>query len=317
MERDRQVEALAEEQHGLVARWQLRPLGVDRNLERRRVTAGRWTLEDQKVVRLAGAPRTPEQRLMVKVLAAGPDAVASHHAAAWLWSLPGFAPSDEVIRPRRSYAGPGGHRPRLELPDHHTLVRGVPCTSLPWTLFCLAGCLPMARTARLVDTVVGRSPAILRALHDLLPVLARPGRDGIRVMRALVEERPVGTVVPASGNERRFEQLMRNAGIGGFERQVDVGGHSWLGRVDYRRLDLRLVVEVDSRTFHTSVTDRAHDATRDAAMLAAGWRKVLRVWEEDLWHAPWTVVDTVRSAIAELSGVRNASGMMRSGPQSA
>lgn len=299
MEPDDSVVSLAAGQHGAVGRSQLRALGVDRHIEKRRVAAGRWRAVQPGVITVAGAPETPEQSLMVAVLAAGAEAVASHEAAAWLWDLPGFGPSLEVIQVRHGYRGSARHRPRLALPDHRTIVRSIPCTTLPKTLFDLAATLPLGRMARVVDAVVTRSPAMLPALHELLPVLSARGRPGLTVMRTLLDERPVGTAVPASGNEHRFEEVLHHAGIRGFERQVDVGGHSWFGRCDYVRLDIRLIAEVDSRLHHTSVTDRANDAARDAALRAAGWT-VVRFWDDDLWHRPWDVVDSLRRVVTAL-----------------
>jgi very-short-patch-repair endonuclease len=167
-------------------------------------------------------------------------------------------------------------------------------------MFDLAAILRPGRTRVLVNTVVTRSPAMLPALHRMLPELAKRGRTGITVMREILAANPIGTAVPASGNEARFEEICGNAGIHGLERQVDVGGHSWLGRVDYllRRLDL--VIEIDSELHHTSPGDRARDEERDAAMLAAGFRRVLRVAAEDLWRRPHLVAAAVRSAISDL-----------------
>lgn len=302
MKWDETVNQIAERQYALLARWQLREHGIDRNLERRRLQAGIWERAAPTVLRLAGAPRSSEQLVMIGVLAGGPGVVASHHAAAWLWQLPGFAACADVLRPRSTHHGTALHRPRLVLPHHRVEVRGIPCTSLPRTIFDLAGELPFGRMARLVDTVVTRSPAMLSALHQTLPELAASGRNGITTMRVLLEERPLGSRVPASGLEGRFEEICHNAGIRGLERQVDIGGHSWIGRVDYRRPDIGLIVEVDSVLHHTSITDRANDAARDAAALAAGWRKVLRIPEEHVWREPWLVVEAMRATIAELEG---------------
>ena len=300
MELDREVTRLAERQYGVVARWQLRALKVDRHVVQRRVAEGRWRFVGRGVILVSGAPRSREQIVMVAVLEGGPAAIASHEAAAWLWRLPGFGPTPDVIRPRNTYAGPTAHRPRLLLPEHETTVRGIRCATLPRTIFDLAAILPMGRTARLIDTVVTRSPAMLPALQVMLPRLACRGRSGITVMRTLLDERPVGSKVPASGLERRFEQLCRNAGITGLERQVDVGGHSWLGRVDYLRSDLGLIVEVDSDLHHTSVTDKANDAARDASLLAAGYRRVERVSEENIWYRPSVAVENILAAIRDL-----------------
>ena len=299
MEKDRAAARLMERQYGAVASRQLRAIGVDDRFERRRVRTGRWERRGPGVVVLVGAPDSPEQMLMVSVLAGGAEAVASHEAAAWLWELPGFGPSAEVTQPRHGYRGSSKHRPKLNLSDHRTTVRSIPCTTLPKTLFDLAATLPLGRMARVVDTIVTRSPAMLPALHALLPEIAVRGRGGISNMRTLLAERPVGSAVPASGNEHRFEEVLRHAGIRGFERQVDVGGHSWFGRCDYVRLDIRLIAEVDSRLHHTSVTDRANDEARDAALRSAGWT-VVRIWEDDLWRRPWDVVDGLRAVIAQL-----------------
>jgi very-short-patch-repair endonuclease len=144
---------------------------------------------------------------------------------------------------------------------------------------------------------------MLPALHRTLPELACRGRTGITVMRGILDAYPIGAAVPASGNEARFEEICGNAGIHGFERQVDVGGHSWLGRVDYLLRRLGLVIEIDSELHHSSPGDVARDEERDKAMLAAGFRKILRIAAEDLWRAPHVVVTAVRTAIAEVQAV--------------
>ena len=292
---------LAERQHGAMANRQVRELGGDRHFILRRVNVARWERATPQVLRILGSPATAEQRLMIAVLHAGPDALASHESAAWLWQLPGFSATDVVLRPR-AHGAPmtQGHRPRLLLPDHRTIVHGIPCTTLPRTIYDLAAFVRPGRLRALVHTVVTKSPAMLPALHRMLHELARRGRTGITAMRQVLDDLPVGSAVPASGLEARFEEICRNAGIHGLERQVDVGGHSWLGRVDYLQRRLGLIVEVDSVLHHTSPGDVARDQERDEAMLAAGYRKVLRITEEDIWRRPWLVVEHMRGAIREL-----------------
>jgi hypothetical protein len=122
----------------------------------------------------------------------------------------------------------------------------------------------------LVNTVVTQSPAMLPALHQTLDELGCRGRSGITIMREVLAEHPIGSKVVASGLEARVLQIARNAGILDLECQVDVGGHSWLGRVDFAILRLRLLIEVDSVIHHSSPADTARDEARDEAMLAAG-----------------------------------------------
>ncbi|MCU1485607.1 MAG: Protein of unknown function (DUF559)/Domain of unknown function [Actinomycetia bacterium] len=304
MEIDARVGRLAERQHGVVADRQLRAVGADRHLTARRCATGTWERVARRVVRIVGAPATPEQRLMIAVLDAGSGAIASHDGAAWLWRLPGFAPREAVVRPRQRSAPPvagRGHRPTLVLPSHCTEVRGIPCTTLPRTIFDLAGTgMHGGRMRQLVNTVVTRSPAMLPALHRTLDELACRGRPGITLMREVLAENPIGTRVPASGLEARVLQIARNAGIHDMVCQVDVGGHSWLGRVDFAILRLRLLIEVDSVIHHSSPMDVARDTARDEALLAEGWAKVLRIREEDVWPRPYVVARQLRDAIREL-----------------
>ncbi len=100
--------------------------------------------------------------------------------------------------------------------------------------------------------------------------------------------------------EARFERVLRDAGQRPLERQVDLGGHGWLGRVDYLDRALLLLVEVDSELHHTSPEDCARDQARDHALLEAGFRKVVRIGEESIWLRPWEAVHQIVTARAEL-----------------
>ncbi|MCU1378302.1 MAG: hypothetical protein JWN29_1285 [Acidimicrobiales bacterium] len=126
---------------------------------------------------------------------------------------------------------------------------------------------------QLVNNVITHSPAMLPALHRTLDELACRGRPGITMMREILAENPLGTTVTASGLESRVLRIAQNAGIRELKRQVDVGGHSWLGRVDFAIVRLRLLIEVDSVVHHSSPMDVARDRARDEAMLDVGWAR--------------------------------------------
>jgi very-short-patch-repair endonuclease len=237
---------------------------------------------------------------MIRVLDGGPAAAAVRGSAAWVWGVPGFgADARDVARARdgssRSSAGTD-HWPRL-LPAHHlTVVRGIPVTTLARTIFDLAATPKLhGRLPRIIDTIHGRSPSILLALHTMLDELAQRGRGGITFMRATLAERPVGTI-PRTGVERRFEHVLAAAGLHVPRLQVDLGGHAWIGRVDYYDDDIGVIYEIDSALHHLSLTDQRNDALRDEAARAAGFREVVRIREEDVWYDPPAVVRAVRDA---------------------
>lgn len=293
------IRELAAQQHGVVARAQCRRTGFDRDRLRPECDGGRWRALSPRVLQLVGAPDTGRMRVMAAVLDAGAEAVASHTTAAALWRLPGFS-----MRRREVSRLHGGdyepvllgtvHHPRL-LPAHHrTVLDGIPVTTPARTLFDLAGVLPPGRTERAVDNALAMSPTLLRALHRMLPELARRGRTGIRAMRAILADRPAGYIAPASGLEARVIRLLEEAGIRS-RRQVDLGGDDWIGRVDLLVEGTNVVVEVDSARWHSSRLDRLRDAERDAALRQRGL-EVVRVSEEDAWHRPAELVRRVRQA---------------------
>jgi hypothetical protein len=189
------------------------------------------------------------------------------------------------------------HEPRW-LPEHHvTVVRGIRVTSVARTLFDLAG-VPGARSERIeraVDNAIARSPAVLPRLHAMLDELAAPGRPGITIMRAILEERPAGTSagIRAGGAGHRH----RAAGRGRRHRSTpgDLGGQHWIGRVDLELVDAPVVVEADSALHHSSKSDVDRDQRRDRALGRLGL-VVVRVTDEEAFQRPWLVASRVLAA---------------------
>lgn len=298
---DDELRKRAEDQHGLVSRVQAKRLGATASALAHRLSGPDWDAPTPRVLRLVGVPQTSEEVLMTAVLDVGPGAVASHASAGALWEIPGFFLRPMHVSRRKGTANrPTAlaevHRPRLLPESHVTSLRGIPVTTLPRTLFGFAGRMHPARAERAVENVLGKSPAVLPVLHALLDELGEHGRDGVTVMRALLEARPIGYVAPASGLERRFMRILAEAGELPLERQVDVGGHDWIGRVDFVDRQARLVVEIDSDRFHSTKLDRERDRQRDQALVAAGWRAVVRISEEQVWHRPAEAIAVVRRA---------------------
>lgn len=301
MDMGMQLRDLAQRQHAAVAVRQARQLGVTPDGLRHLRRSPAWRALSRRVIALEGAPRTPLQLAMAAVLDAGPLAVASHTLAAGLWELPGFdLRTLEVSRPREQRR-PAAGLARLHLPNdltgtHLTERYGIPLTTLSRTIFDLAPSLHPERLAKLVDRVVSLSPPTLARLHELHTELASRGKDGTVVMRHILEVRPVGYIAPASNLERRVVWIFEQAGERPMRRQVNVGGDEWIGRIDFSDDPPWVLLEVDSRTYHSSLTDAEADARRDAALRAAGFLEIVRVGEDDVWHQPERVLSLVRAA---------------------
>lgn len=291
--------AMVEAQHGVVARWQTAVCGLTWREVDRLVRGSVLEVMTRRVLRARGAQRTLEQDLMISVLDAGPGGGSSRRSAAWLWGVPGFPPvPDDVVRERSlsSRATSGSHWPVLLPSNHLTVVRGIPVTTLARTMFDLAAMPQYAwRIGAIIDSIDGKSPSLLVALHALLPEMAKRGRNGTVAMREALSIRPPDRV-KLTGLERRFEHILRSAGVAVPRRQVDLGGHSWIGRVDYYDDPIKVIYEIDSIAHHTSLTDRLHDARRDAAAIEAGFAEVVRIPEEHVWYDPPLVLSAVRRA---------------------
>ena len=293
MELDIRLRALAERQHGVIARVQARDLGANRHHLRRRTESTEWEAITARVLRLVGAQRTFRQRAMAATLDAGPGAAISHESAAALWRLPGFPAgalhvSQAVGRSAHPSALATRHR-TCWLPEAHVRqIEGIPITSPARTIFDLAGVVHPGRTERALDNSLARGLTSVEALHRVTEQLARQGRPGSSLVRRLLAERDSTYVPPESNLEARFQVVATRAGLK-LERQRNVGGDDWIGRADYLEREKRLVFEIDSDLHHTSLLDEAVDAQRDVALAEAGYT-VVRINEHDLWHRPQEVL---------------------------
>jgi hypothetical protein len=315
---DGRLRELASRQHGVVSVEQAQTCGLGAAQRLRLVDGRRWVRESSRVLRLAGSPATAPSRAMATVLQAGPGAVlASWSACAW-WGMPGARLLPAVVdRPRdrsaRRVAGSAREPVTLD-PEHIVVLEGIPVVHPARALFEVAGSkrrgaeIPswVQRVARMVDTAWSMRLVSGPTLHAMLEDLAQRGRPGIRVMRQVLSDRPIGYAPPASSLESRVQEILWRAGITGFRRQVDTGSERrWIGRVDFRHVDLPLVLEVQSERFHTSLIDRQVDAERIEALERAGI-VVVELLEDDVWHGPARVVAAVRAGLAGAEGRRAA-----------
>jgi hypothetical protein len=242
---------------------------------------------------------------MAAVLAAGAHACASHRTAASLFGLPGFGlRSIEVTVPY-------GRRPRLtgiivylsgSLPDwHRRVVNGIPTTSLARMLFDLCGSVHPQRAERALDTALARRVVTVPACWRVLADLAEHGRAGTVLMRELLTARGEGYVAPASELEAQLLRVLREAGLPAPAREIDLGdADTWVGRVELVYREARVLIEADSRLYHSSLLDRRADQARDDRFKAIGW-KVRRFTWDDVTKNPTYVVRTVRAALRSFS----------------
>jgi hypothetical protein len=270
-------------QHSLLRRSELRLLGVSARVERAHVVRGEWQRMGRHVIRLAGSPATPEQRLMAACLEAGPTAIASHQSAAWLWGLapPPDRPAITIGRnsPTR-FRGVEVHRP-MDLPERVSVRRDIPCTDPLRTLRDLAGvCSPDVLDAA-IDAALARRLVSVAALEAEIRRAARPGRTGVGRLRQALARRGMSGAPHPSVLESRVLRLLRRIGIEPVAVEVKVGSDGRY-RVD-TLLDPRVAMEVDGYSYHAAPELKAEDERRRGRLRLSGifvlvydWTEVLR-----------------------------------------
>ena len=283
------VARLAERQAGVAARWQLVALGLGRGAVAHRVRAGRLHRVHEGVYAVGHRALTPFGLLVAAVLAAGPLAVLSHHAAAFLWGIaePVPPPVDLIVpgRARRSTTALRSHRHALA-PGETARRHGLPVTTVARTLLDLAAVVPPARHERLVGEAFAQR-LVTRA--QLLAVLeAHPHTPGAGPLRTALEVAGEDT---RSALERRFLRLVRDAGLPAPEVNPRLG--EW--RPDLVWSDRRVVVELDGHAAHSSPWAHDRDRRKDLALRRAGYT-VLRFSARQVRREPLAVLtDVVRA----------------------
>jgi very-short-patch-repair endonuclease len=268
---DAAIAALAERQHGVVARRQLVALGLSRREIGRRLERGRLHLLHRGVYAVGHRVLSRHGRWMAAVLSAGPDAVLSHQSAAALWGLRQTAKTridvttPNTLRPRK-----GLHPHRAVLPeDEVTIEQGIPTTTSARTLLDLAAAIDHQALDRALNEA-----EVLR-LEGPAALLARyPRKRGTAALRALL----TGSRSTPTRNELedRFRAFLDDHGLPSPETNTFIEEYE----VDAVWREAKLIVELDGYETHGTRRAFERDRTRDRRLTTAGWRVIRITWRQ-------------------------------------
>jgi very-short-patch-repair endonuclease/predicted transcriptional regulator of viral defense system len=272
--------ALAGKQHGVVAHRQLVALGFAEDAIQYQLATARLHRIHRGVYAVGHRKLTIRGHWMGAVLALGDNAVLSHLSAAALWgvlAIPGGA-IDVLVETcgARRRKGIKVHE-TLHLPARDRTIRdSIPVTSLPRTLLDVAEVAP-TRLRRAVDEADRLELLDVRAVRELCD--RSHGRRGLKPLLALLDE-----ATDAPNTKQEFEALffdfcrahrlplpICNALVEGFEVDAFWPAH-------------RLIVELDSWTFHRGRRAFERDRERSAALQAAGYRVIPVTWRRLTRH---------------------------------
>jgi very-short-patch-repair endonuclease len=288
---------LARRSHGVVTRRQLLAAGVSRREIAHRLATGALLQEHRGVYRVGHRAPSVEARYLAAVLACGDGALLSGRAAAHIWGLvKGAAPPPEVTAPtERRIPGVTTRRSRARTADA-TTHRGIPITTVPFTLVALAAQLSTEDLARACHEAGVRYDTTPRQVDEVL--LRRPNAPGTRQLRAVLHG---DAKVTLSKLEQRFLELLQSEGLELPRTNKQAGTR----RVDCRWPHHRLTVELDGYRYHGSRHAWEQDRRREREAHARGDQ-----------HRRYTYGDVFEQPAQMLAELRALLGRARASPRS-
>ncbi|HMJ72800.1 MAG TPA: AbiEi antitoxin N-terminal domain-containing protein [Solirubrobacterales bacterium] len=285
---------LAEQQYGVVSIQHLEGLGYSRDTVSRASRSGRLHRLHRGVYAVGHKNLTWHSHCLAAVLACGPNALASHTSAAWLWGLLTSRPGTfHVTAVTRRHAKPSLRLHYARLADEDRAVReGIPVTALPRTLLDLASTLSATR----LDRVIERSEELrlfdLRSIDALLGSAGHhPGVSRLRHALAIYRHEPAFT---RSRLERRFLELVKRAALPAPSMGFNEAGFE----LDAYWQPERFAVELDVYETHGSRAAFESDRLRQEELKLIGI-EMIRVTGPRLDREPKMVIERVATLLAQ------------------
>lgn len=286
---------LAERQHGIVTRAQLRASGLTDHQITWAVRTFRLQPVHRGVLVFGHGRLTQPARWSAAVLACGGKAALGYRSAAAHWGLrPTSAGSVEVVvaqTGRPTHRDVTVHRhPRLA-PDEVVERDGIRVTTVARTVLDLAAVLSpsdLRRSVRQAD-VLHRFDR--RAVEELLD--RHPRHRGRRPLQRLLTAWS-DPVTVRSPQEERFPDLCARFGFPRPAINAEVLGME----IDAVFFDQRIAVELDGYAFHAGALQWEDDHEKRARLVAAGWTVLAYSWRQQRDDGGRFVRDTLGPALA-------------------
>ncbi len=265
---DHAVAALSGAQHGVVARGQLRDLGLSGAAIDRRVATGRLHVVHRGVHAVGHDVLGPRGRWM----AARPGLRTGCRAQPRLGgrALRAARQRGDEDRRHRPPHRPLASGPAPAPPAHAAPGRGdhdgIPVTTPARTILDLAAVLQRRPLKRLLDQAENTRLTDVPSLAAL--ARAHPSHRGASKLLATLDTHAPGSTLTRSTLEELFLQLCRDHGLPRPEVNSDMTGVE----VDFLFPEQRLIVETDSWRFHRGRHAFENDRHRDQVHTVLGYR---------------------------------------------
>ncbi len=301
------IAAMAEQQHGIFTSAHASAIGFTRDERAKRVAAGRWVALHPGVYRMAGAPVSWHGSVMAACWAVRGLTAASHRSGAEVWDLPGRTRAFIEVtthRYRRAFVGDlVVHETELLRPEDVTTRDGIPVTTVEQTLLGLAAVVSPSIVEMAIDRALHRELTSFAQLEVFLDAKGARGRNGIGVLRNLLERYDPLAGVPESVMETKMKQLLRRHGLPTPQFQYVIRHEgAFVARVDAAYPELRIAIEYDSYEHHTGKDAIVRDNARRNRFKNISW-ELVTFTAVDFQQDGGDALKALRAARSSASGV--------------
>jgi hypothetical protein len=217
---------------------------------------------------------------MAAVLAHGPMAVLSHRSAGQLWGLhprSEIAPEVTVPGSKKTKKGIVAHRGTL-LADEVVRVRGIPVTSVPRTMFDLAGMLKDREVERAWNEMEVRE--YRSALSVPVLIERYPGRKGTLLLARLASPKTLPVGITRNDLEEAFLALIDRFELPRPRTNAHLAVRDRFYEVDCLWEDRNVAIELDGGAAHGTKRAFENDRERDRILTAERYTTARLTWHQ-------------------------------------
>jgi Transcriptional regulator, AbiEi antitoxin/Protein of unknown function (DUF559) len=280
---DAAIALLAERQHGVIALWQLRELGLSDRAVRSRVAAGKLHRIYRGVYAVGHRVLSMNGRRMAAVLAPGQGAFASYRMAGALHAIVNSSALEVTVPTRggRAIKGILIHRTRCLEPEDVTAIDNIPCTSLARTLLDYAEIASARQLERACEQAEIRRTYDQRAIDAAID--RNPGRRGAKRLLAVIADFRPGTTPTKNDLEEAMLAICDRIDaprplVNAWIPFPEGGGAS--PDFLWPQLEPKRIVEVDGYETHATRHAFESDRARDRRLKLLGYEVIHFTWRD-------------------------------------
>jgi hypothetical protein len=183
------------------------------------------------------------------------------------------------------------------LDDQIETVDGIPVTSVRRTLIDLGAVVGDTTVEMALDAALRRELVTLAELRSELDLVGRSGRNGVGVLRGILDERGARAPTESEMETWLLRVLIAN-GLPAPELQhIVTHDGSFIARCDAAYPAVRVAIEYESYEHHIGRQALVRDSARRNRLIAAGWI-VITATAVDLQTGGAELCRAVRAALA-------------------